>query len=79
MVDVEIAGHGDSLTSVRINPATRVHNASAGIAEEDSSQALLNQHFRACILTITVRINPQPPVVTVVRRQSGWYGCNRER
>jgi len=66
MVDVEIARHRDGLAGVGIDPTTGVHNATAGVAEEDRNQALFDQHFRSRVLTITIDVVSELPVITVV-------------
>jgi hypothetical protein len=65
-VDIEIAGHCNGLAGVGIDPTAGIHNAPAGIAEENRDQALFDQHLRSCVLTVAVGVVPRLPVVTVI-------------
>ena len=79
VVDVKIGNLSDASIGVRIRPSAAVDDAVAQIAEEYGGDAFFDEDFGSRVLTIPVGIDPELPLVPVLRREVGEHRCDRER
>ena len=76
MIDIEVASGREGGSCIRIRPAAGINHAATSVAKHHRNHALSDEHFGPRVLTVTVRIDPESPVVAVVRRDVGRFSSD---
>jgi hypothetical protein len=78
VVDIEIGRLCGGGACVKARPLPTVYRTATRIAKHDRQRRFIDEDFGSGVLAISIRIDPLSPFVTVVDRQGGRNGSNRQ-
>lgn len=74
VINIQIAGIGIGGTRVFVTPQTG-HNLTSTRVQRWSDQRLVNENLLACVLAVTIGVNPQHPICPVILGNNRCWSC----